>query len=148
MMDIQAIKNMKYILDNSSYKIGVIEREAGVCLGYFSRKVQGIEKGRKEQVALGFLNTFAKHVGISMDTLVNVNLEEVIKPLMYEKLIKDILDKLNNIHIPTDMAACSTDIDCSLSSSNAHLVEALQLIQTSNSKCDTEIKCIFEKLSK
>lgn len=147
MMDIQAIKNMKYILDNSSYKIGVIEREAGVCLGYFSRKVQGIEKGRKEQVALGFLNTFAKHVGVSMDTLVNVNLEEVIKPLMYEKLIKDTLDKLNNIHIPTDMA-CSTDIDCSLSSSNAHLVEALQLIQTTNSKCGTEIKHIFEGLNK
>lgn len=146
-IQVQAIRNMKYILDNSKYKIGVIEREAGVCTGYLSRKVQGIEKGCSEQVTLWFLNAFAKHVGVSMDILVNVNLEEVFKPLMMEKLIKDTIDKLDNIYVPAYMVS-SQDISHNLASSTTYLGEALQLIQTSNSEYDTEIRHIFEKLNK
>ena len=86
------------IAQNPEVKIGQIEKEAGIRLGYMSR----LEKeGNTSEPSIEFVVTAAKLLKVSLDTLVNVDVtaltptEEYLAKFM-DKLKKDtIADKLD-----------------------------------------------------
>lgn len=88
--------NISFLLDKYDKKIGELEVEAGVSIGYISRtsKDSGAKPG------IDFVINVAKSLNISVDTLISVNLSELTPTELYlisffEKLKKDTLeDKL------------------------------------------------------
>ena len=73
---------------NSDVKIGQIEKEAGIRLGYMSR----LEKeGNKSEPSMEFVVTAAKLLKVSLDTLVSVNLTGLTPT---EQYLVNFFDKL------------------------------------------------------
>lgn len=75
---------------NPDVKIGMIEKEAGVRLGYMSR----LEKpDNSSEPTLEFVATAAKMLGVSIDFLISVNFDEVTPTEKYVlEFIKKIAD--------------------------------------------------------
>lgn len=95
--------NKKLMLDNISFKlketgkkIGELETEAGVSTGYISRT----SKDGNTKPGIDFVINVAEALGISVDTLINVNMAGLTPTELYlisffEKLKKDtVADKL------------------------------------------------------
>ena len=145
---IRIINNMKFIIDNSDFRIGVIEKEADVSLGYLSRKILDITSdGASEGVSINFLYTFASHTGISIDTLVNRDLQkelaDMIESVSYENTIGYVMTKIKLIqnNISDD------NLWSRLSSAYEYLNKALQLLKKQNSVLNNEQRQVFDKLS-
>lgn len=86
------------IKENPDVKIGQIEKEAGIRLGYMSR----LEKGdNTSEPSVEFIVTAAKLLNVSVDTLISIDLASLTPTEKYlvsfiEKLKSDtLLDKLN-----------------------------------------------------
>ena len=81
--------NIRELLrQNPDVKIGQIEKEAGIRLGYMSR----LEKeGNKSEPSMEFIVTAAKLLKVSLDTLVSVNLTGLTPT---EQYIVNFFDKL------------------------------------------------------
>ena len=81
--------NIRELLkQNPKVKIGQIEKEAGIRLGYMSR----LEKeGNTSDPSMEFIVTAAKLLNVSIDTLVSVNLAELTP---HEQYILKFFDKL------------------------------------------------------
>lgn len=97
--------NIRELLkQNPKVKIGMIEKEAGIRLGYMSR----LEKdGNTAEPSMEFVVTAAKLLGVSIDTLVSINLagltpHEQYLVKFFDKLEADtVADKLDwNIEKP------------------------------------------------
>ena len=75
---------------NSDVKIGMIEKEAGVRLGYMSR----LEKpDNTSEPTMEFVSTAAKMLDVSIDFLVSANIDEVTPTEEYVlKFLKNISD--------------------------------------------------------
>ena len=108
--------NIRELLrQNPDVKIGQIEKEAGIRLGYMSR----LEKeGNKSEPSMEFIVTAAKLLKVSLDTLVSVNLTELTPTEQYlvtffDKLKADTLaDKLDwNIESPDYLNRLDTDMN-------------------------------------
>ena len=145
---VRIINNMKFIIDNSKFKIGAIEKEAEVSPGYLSRKVADITNdGYTEGVSINFLYTFAKHIDVSIDMLVNHDfqqeLADMIESVSYERTIGYIMTKTRIIqnNISND------EIWSKLSSAYEYLNKALELLKKQNSVLSKEQRQIFDKLS-
>ena len=145
---IRIINNMKFIIDNSNFRIGAIEKEAEVSLGYLSRKILDITSdGASEGVSINFLYTFSTHTGISIDALVNRDLQKELGNLMesvsYEKTIGYVMTKIRLIqnNISDD------ELWSQLSSAYEYLNKALELLKKQNSVLSNEQRQVFDKLS-
>jgi hypothetical protein len=145
---IRIINNMKFIIDNSDFRIGAIEKEADVSLGYLSRKILDITSdGASEGVSINFLYTFANHTGISIDTLVNRDLQkelaDMIESVSYENTIGYVMTKIKLIqnNISDD------NLWSRLSSAYEYLNKALELLKKQNSVLNNEQRQVFDKLS-
>lgn len=86
--------NIRFLIRESGIKIGQIEKEAQVRLGYTAR----LEKtGNTSEPSIVFLMTAAKLLNVSLDQLLTVNMSELTPNERYlisfsEKLKKDTLD--------------------------------------------------------
>lgn len=87
--------NIRTLLKASDVKIGQIEREAGVRLGYMSR----LEKpDNTSEPSVEFVVTAAKRLGISLDVLLSIEMAELTSTEMYlvsflQKLQKDTIEE-------------------------------------------------------
>lgn len=108
--------NIRELLrQNPDVKIGQIEKEAGIRLGYMSR----LEKeGNKSEPSMEFIVTAAKLLKVSLDTLVSVNLTGLTPTEQYivnffDKLKADtIADKLDwNIESADYLNRLETDMN-------------------------------------
>lgn len=108
--------NIRELLrQNPEVKIGQIEKEAGIRLGYLSR----LEKeGNTAEPSMEFIVTAAKLLKVSLDTLVSVNLTGLTPTEQYivtffDKLKADTLaDKLDwNIESPDYLNRLDTDMN-------------------------------------
>ena len=108
--------NIRELLrQNPDVKIGQIEKEAGIRLGYMSR----LEKdGNKSEPSMEFIVTAAKLLKVSLDTLVSVNLTGLTPTEQYlvnffDKLKADtIADKLDwIIESPDYLNRLDTDMN-------------------------------------
>ena len=83
------LSNIRELLKlDPKVKIGQIEKEAGIRLGYMSR----LEKeGNTSDPSMEFVVTAAKLLGVSIDTLVSVNITELTP---HERYILKFFDKL------------------------------------------------------
>lgn len=85
----QFFDNVRYLLkDNTSVKIGQIEKEAGVSAGYMSRMEK---EGNTSDPSIELVYTASKLLGVSLDILLNVDLV-ALKPT--EKYMVDFIQKL------------------------------------------------------
>lgn len=87
------IDNISFLLKEFGKKIGELETEAGVSLGYISR----ISKEGNTKPGIEFIMKVADSLNTSIDTLLNVDLSEMTPTERYlvsflEKLNKDTLD--------------------------------------------------------
>ena len=106
--------NIRELLkDNPDVKIGQIEKEAGIRLGYMSR----LEKGdNTAEPSVEFIVTAAKLLNVSVDTLITMDLANLTPTEKYlvsfiEKLKSDtIQDKINwSIETPFELSRCGVD---------------------------------------
>ena len=103
------------IKDNPDVKIGQIEKEAGIRLGYMSR----LEKGdNAAEPSVEFIVTAAKLLNVSVDTLISVDLANLTATEKYlvsfiEKLKSDtIAEKINwDVESEYDLNRYLTDIN-------------------------------------
>lgn len=103
------------IKDNPDVKIGQIEKEAGIRLGYMSR----LEKGdNAAEPSVEFIVTAAKLLNVSVDTLISVDLANLTATEKYlvsfiEKLKSDtIAEKINwDVESDYDLNRYLTDIN-------------------------------------
>lgn len=80
--------NMRYLLKKTDGKIGQIEKQAGVRVGYASR----LEKeGNTSSPSIEFVSTAAKALGVTVDFLLYAKIEEMTRNEEY------ILRFLNNV---------------------------------------------------
>lgn len=107
--------NIRELLKDSNVKIGQIEKEAGCQPGYMSRLDK---KGNNSEPSIEFIVTAAKLLGISIDTLLLVDLTELTPTEKYlvtffEKLKKDTLeDKLDwNIETADNLSRLEPDMN-------------------------------------
>lgn len=107
--------NIRERLKESNVKIGQIEKEAGCQPGYMSRLDK---KGNNSEPSVEFIVTAAKLLGVSIDTLLLVDLAELTPTEKYlvnffEKLKKDTLeDKLDwNIETPDSLSRLEPDMN-------------------------------------
>lgn len=107
--------NIRELLKNSNVKIGQIEKEAGCQPGYMSRLDK---KGNNSEPSVEFIVTAAKLLGVSIDTLLLVDLADLTPTEKYlvnffEKLKKDTLeDKLDwNIETPDSLSHLELDMN-------------------------------------
>lgn len=100
--------NIRELLkENSNVKIGQIEREAGIRLGYMSR----LEKeGNTAEPSMEFIATAAKLLNVSIDTLISVDLanlnstEEYIVNFLSKLQLDTAMGKLDwNVETPFDI---------------------------------------------
>lgn len=100
--------NIRELLkENSNVKIGQIEREAGIRLGYMSR----LEKdGNTAEPSMEFIATAAKLLNVSIDTLISVDLanlnstEEYIVNFLSKLQLDTTMGKLDwNVETPFDI---------------------------------------------
>ena len=87
------LDNITYLLQNTNKKVGELETEAEVSIGYISR----LSKDEKTKPSIEFVVKVANSFNVSIDTLVNINLSECSSTEMYlisflDKLIKDTKD--------------------------------------------------------
>ena len=108
--------NIRWLLkQNPDVKIGQIEKEAGIRLGYMSR----LEKeGNTSEPSIEFIVTAAKLLNVSIDVLVSINLSDLTGNERYilkvfEKLKTDTLaDKLEwNVEKASYLNYMDTDIN-------------------------------------
>lgn len=108
--------NIRELLkENSKVKIGQIEKEAGIRLGYMSR----LEKeDNKAEPSMEFIVTAAKLLNVSVDTLISFDLAGLSSTEKYlvnfiEKLKTDtIAEKLNwVVESKYELNKCETDIN-------------------------------------
>ena len=106
--------NIRELLkDNPDVKIGQIEKEAGIRLGYMSR----LEKGdNTAEPSVEFIVTAAKLLNVSVDTLITMDLANLTPTEKYlvsfiEKLKSDtIQDKINwSVETPFELSRCGVD---------------------------------------
>lgn len=89
--------NISYLLKKRDMKIGELETQVGVSLGYISRT----SKEGNTKPGIDFIVNTAKVLGVSIDTLLRVNLSGLTPNEMYlidflEKLVRDTQeDKLD-----------------------------------------------------
>ena len=82
------MKNFRYLLENSEYKIGEIEAESGNAKGYVSR----LESGNNSAVPnLNFLVTVSKKFDVTLDCLLFNHIDELSQS---EALVLDFLENL------------------------------------------------------
>lgn len=86
-------KNISLMLSEFGKKIGELEMEAGVSIGYISRSI----KDTKSKPGIDFILKVAEALNTSVDTLLKVDLSELTPTEKYlitflEKLKKDTLD--------------------------------------------------------
>lgn len=82
------LSNIRSLMKKLDIKIGQIEKQAGVCLGYMSR----LERpDNVSEPSIQFITTAAKMLGVSLDDLVFTKMEETSKD---EKYIIDFLRDL------------------------------------------------------
>lgn len=142
------INNIKFIIDNSDFKIGRIEKEAGVSTGYLSRKISDtISDGMSEGVSMNFVYAFSKHTGISIDVLVDHDLQvefaSVFEYVACEKTIADAITKIQNILVNTR----DDKLYSNLSSASEYLNKAVELAKKQTRKISSEQLQILDKLS-
>ncbi len=108
--------NIRWLLKQKpEVKIGQIEKEAGIRLGYMSR----LEKeGNTSEPSIEFVVTAAKLLNVSIDTLISINLSDLTANEKYlvrvfDKLKKDTLaDKLEwNTEKASNLNYMETDIN-------------------------------------
>lgn len=85
----QLISNISYLINTNNIKIGEIEKEIGVSTGYISR----IQKEDGPMPNIEFINSISKKFNVSIDTLLNINMSQIISA---ENYILNLLDKLIN----------------------------------------------------
>ena len=81
------IKNISFILSEKGKKIGELEEEAGVSVGYISRTA----KDSKSKPGIDFVVKVADALNISIDTLLSIDLAELTPT---EKYLISFLEKL------------------------------------------------------
>lgn len=82
------LDNISFLLKEFDKKIGGLETEAGVSLGYISR----ITKEENAKPGIEFIMKTANSLNTSMDTLLNINLAEMTST---ERYLVSFLEKLN-----------------------------------------------------
>lgn len=82
------LDNISYLLKETGKKIGELETDAGVSLGYISR----ISKEGNTKPGIDFIINVADSLNISIDTLLNVDLSEMTPN---ERYLLSFLEKLN-----------------------------------------------------
>lgn len=106
--------NIRELLkDNPDVKIGQIEKDAGIRLGYMSR----LEKDdNTAEPSVEFIVTAAKLLNVSVDTLITMDLANLTPTEKYlvsfiEKLKSDtIQDKINwSVETPFELSKCNVD---------------------------------------
>ena len=85
--------NIAFMLKESGKKIGELETEAGVSLGYISR----MSKEGNAKPGIDFIMKTAEALNVSVDTLLRVDLSSLTATEKYlisflEKLVKDTFD--------------------------------------------------------
>lgn len=107
--------NIRELLkDNSDVKIGQIEKEAGIRLGYMSR----LEKGdNAAEPSVEFIVTAAKLLNVSVDTLISVDLANLTSTEKYlvsfiEKLKSDTIMEKINWNVETEFELDRQLVDC------------------------------------
>lgn len=112
----RCFSNIRWLLKQKpEVKIGQIEKEAGIRLGYMSR----LEKeGNTSEPSIEFVVTAAKLLNVSIDTLISINLSDLTANEKYlvkvfDKLKKDTLaDKLEwNTEKASNLNYIETDIN-------------------------------------
>jgi len=102
------------IKDNPDVKIGQIEKEAGIRLGYMSR----LEKGdNAAEPSVEFIVTAAKLLNVSVDTLISVDLANLTSTEKYlvsfiEKLKSDTIMEKINWNVETEFELDRQLVDC------------------------------------
>ena len=106
--------NIRELLkDNPEVKIGQIEKEAGIRLGYMAR----LEKGdNPAEPSIEFVVTAAKLLNVSVDTLVNYDLANLTSTEKYlvkfiEKLKTDTLSERINWNVETQFELDRYEVD-------------------------------------
>ncbi len=107
--------NIRELLkDNSDVKIGQIEKEAGIRLGYMSR----LEKGdNAAEPSVEFIVTAAKLLNVSVDTLISVDLANLTSTEKYlvsfiEKLKSDTIQEKIYWNVETQFDLDRQLVDC------------------------------------
>lgn len=107
--------NIRELLkDNSDVKIGQIEKEAGIRLGYMSR----LEKeDNTAEPSVEFIVTAAKLLNVSVDTLITMDLANLTSTEKYlisfiEKLKVDTLNEKINWNVETEHELDRQLVDC------------------------------------
>lgn len=91
--------NINYLVKQKNIKIGELESEAGVSVGYLSRA----SKDGGSNPGIEFIVKVASIFNISIDTLVSVNLSSITPT---EEYLIDFLTKLNNDTIENNLDWC------------------------------------------
>ena len=81
------LENISLLLEKSGKKVGELESEVGVSIGYISR----LSKDDKSKPGIEFVVGAAASLGVSIDMLVNVNLSKLTPT---EKYLFNFIDKL------------------------------------------------------
>ena len=107
--------NIRELLkENPDVKIGQIEKEAGIRLGYMSR----LEKGdNAAEPSVEFIVTAAKLLNVTVDTLISIDLSRLTSTEKYlvnfiEKLKIDTLKEKLNWDVETEFALNRQLVDC------------------------------------
>lgn len=107
--------NIRELLkENPDVKIGQIEKEAGIRLGYMSR----LEKGdNAAEPSVEFIVTAAKLLNVTVDTLISIDLSRLTSTEKYlvnfiEKLKTDTLKEKLNWDVETEFALNRQLVDC------------------------------------
>lgn len=107
--------NIRELLkENPDVKIGQIEREAGIRLGYMSR----LEKGdNTAEPSVEFIVTAAKLLNVSVDTLISVEIANLTPTEKYlvsfiEKLRRDTINDKLNWNVETEFELSRKLVDC------------------------------------
>lgn len=107
--------NIRELLkDNSDVKIGQIEKEAGIRLGYMSR----LEKGdNAAEPSVEFIVTAAKLLNVSVDTLISMDLANLTSTEKYlvsfiEKLKSDTIQEKIYWNVETQFDLDRQLVDC------------------------------------
>lgn len=107
--------NIRELLkDNSDVKIGQIEKEAGIRLGYMSR----LEKGdNAAEPSVEFIVTAAKLLNVSVDTLISMDLANLTSTEKYlvsfiEKLKSDTIQEKIYWNVETQFDLDRKLVDC------------------------------------
>lgn len=107
--------NIRELLkENPDVKIGQIEKEAGIRLGYMSR----LEKGdNAAEPSVEFIVTAAKLLNVTVDTLISIDLANLTPTEKYlvnfiEKLKSDTLNDKLNWNVETEFELNRQLVDC------------------------------------